>query len=100
MMCLLLHIILWALISFLYSLLSTNPWLWFLWVPLGLITTIILFVLWLYLIALPIIKRMNPNNKLKIFYTNHIIKMVNLVCGVKVKVEGLENLTKETKNVL
>lgn len=97
MMCLLLHIILWALISFLYSLLSTNPWLWFLWVPLGLITTIILFVLWLYLIALPIIKRMNPNNKLKIFYTNHIIKMVNLVCGVKVKVEGLENLTKETK---
>ena len=97
MMCLLIWILIWALISFLYSLISTNPWLWFLWIPLGLITTLVLFVGWIYLIVLPIIKRMNPNNKLKIFYTIHILKMINLVCGVKVKVEGLENLTKETK---
>ena len=97
MMCLLIWILIWALISFLYSLISTNPWLWFLWITLGLITTLVLFVGWIYLIVLPIIKRMNPNNKLKIFYTIHILKMINLVCGVKVKVEGLENLTKETK---
>ena len=97
MMCLFLHILLWALISFLYSLLSTNPWLWFLWVPLGLITTVLLFAIWIYLIVLPIMKKINPNNKLKIFYTVHIIKMINLLCGVKVKVEGKENLTKDDK---
>ena len=97
MMCLLIWMLIWALISFLYSLISSNPWLWFLWIPLGLITTVIFFVGWLYLIVLPIIKRVNPNNKLKIFYTIHILKMINLVCGVKVSVEGKENLTKETK---
>ena len=97
MMCLLIWMLIWALISFLYSLISTNPWLWFLWVPLGLISTVIIFVGWLYLIVLPIIKRLNPNSKLKIFYTVHILKMINIVCGVKVKVIGKENLTKETK---
>lgn len=97
MMCLVILALIWALSSYLYSLIATNPWLWFLWVILGLLTTVILFVGWLYLIALPTIKRMNPNNKLKIFYTIHILKMVNFICGAKVKVEGIENLTKETK---
>ena len=97
MMCLSILILIWALISYLYSLISVNPWLWFLWVPLGLLTTVILFAGWLFLIALPIIKSLNPNNKLKIFYTIHVLKMVNLLCGVKVKVEGLEKLTKEEK---
>lgn len=97
MICLLILTLIWALSSYLYSLISTNPWLWFAWVPLGLLTTFVLFVIWLYLIALPIIKRMNPNNKLKIFYSVHVIKMVNFLCGVRVKVEGRENLTKETK---
>ena len=97
MMCLTILILIWALISYLYSLISVNPWLWFLWVPLGLITTIILFALWLYLIVLPVIKCLNPNSKFKIFYTIHILKMVNLLCGVRVKVEGLEKLTKEEK---
>lgn len=97
MMCLVILALIWALSSYLYSLIATNPWLWFLWVVLGLLTTVILFVGWLYLIALPTIKRMNPNNKLKIFYTIHILKMVNFISGAKVKVEGIENLTKETK---
>lgn len=97
MMCLLILVLIWALVSYLYTFISSNPWMLFLWIPLGLITTAILFALWLYLIALPIIKRLNPNSKLKIFYTVHIIKMVNLICGVRVKVEGLENLTKEDK---
>ena len=97
MMCLSILILIWALVSYLYSLISVNPWFWFLWVPLGLLTTVILFAGWLYLIALPIIKSLNPNSKLKIFYTIHVLKMVNLLCGVKVKVEGLEKLTKEEK---
>jgi 1-acyl-sn-glycerol-3-phosphate acyltransferase len=97
MMCLVILALIWALSSYLYSLIATNPWLWFLWVVLGLLTTVILFVGWLYLIVLPTIKRMNPNNKLKIFYTIHILKMVNFLSGAKVKVEGRENLTKETK---
>lgn len=99
MMCLLILTLIWALSSYLYSLIAINPWLWFLWPILGLLTTGILFAGFLYLIALPTIKRMNPNNKLKIFYTIHIIKMVNFISGAKVKVEGIENLTKET-NVL
>lgn len=97
MMCLLILALVWALCSYLYSLISINPWLWFVWPILGLITTVIIFAFWMYLIVLPIIKRINPNNKLKIFYTVHIIKMVNLLCGVKVVVEGYENLTKENK---
>ncbi len=97
MACLLILTIIWSLISYLYSMISTNPWLWFLWVFLGLITTAILFFGWLYLIVLPIIGKMNPNNKLKIFYTIHILKMVNFISGVRLKVEGRENLTKETK---
>ena len=97
MMCLVILALIWALSSYLYSFIATNPWLWFLWVFLGLLTTVILFAGFLYLIALPTIKRMNPNNKLKIFYTIHIIKMVNFISGAKVKVEGIENLTKETK---
>jgi 1-acyl-sn-glycerol-3-phosphate acyltransferase len=97
MMCILILTLIWALSSYLYSLIATNPWLWFLWVVLGLLTTVILFAGFLYLIALPIIKRMNPNNKLKIFYTIHILKMVNFISGAIVKVEGIENLTKENK---
>ena len=97
MACALILLLLWALISYLYSLISSNPWLWFLWVPLGLITVFLLFAFWIYCIALPIIERVNPNNKLKIFYSIHIIKFINLICGVKVTVEGKENLTKETK---
>lgn len=97
MMCLLIILLIFALISFLYSMISTNPWMWFLWIPLALITTIVLLVIWFYLIVLPIIKKLNPNNKVKVFYTNHVVKMVNLICGIKVKVEGLENLTNESK---
>ena len=97
MMCFLILMLLWTLSSCLYSLIDSNPWLWMLWVFLGLLTTVILFMGWLYLIALPIIKRMNPNNKLKIFYTIHVLKMVNFISGVRLKVEGMENLTKETK---
>ena len=97
MMCLMIILLIFALISFLYSMISTNPWMWFLWIPLALITTIVLLVIWFYLIVLPIIKKLNPNNKVKVFYTNHVIKMVNLICGIKVKVEGLENLTNESK---
>ena len=87
----------WALTSYLYSLISTNPWLWFAWVPLGLITILVLFFGWLYLIVLPVISKMNPNSKLKIFYTVHILKFVNFIFGVKIKTEGVENLTKEHK---
>ena len=97
MACFILLVLLWGGISFLYSLIDSNPWLWFLWVPLGLITTFILFVFWIYCIALPIIGKVNPNNKLKIFYSVHFVKFVNFICGVKVKVEGKENLTKEHK---
>lgn len=97
MMCLLILLLIWALLSYLFSLISINPWLWFIWIPLGFIATLIVFMGWLYLVALPIIYRLNPNSKLKIFYTVHVIKMINLICGVKVDVEGIENLTEETK---
>ena len=97
MACLIVLIALMGLSSFLYSLINPNPWLWFLWIPLGIITVVVLFLGWVYLVALPIIGKMNPNNKLKIWYTNHILKFANLLCGVKVKVEGYENLTTEHK---
>ena len=63
MMCLLILVSFWAISSYLYSLISTNPWLWFAWVPLGLITTLLLFLAWIFLIVLPIISKVNPNSK-------------------------------------
>ena len=97
MMCLLMLTLICGLISYLFSLISSNPWLWFAWIPLGLITTLVLFAGWIYLICLPIISKISPNNKLKIFYSVHVLKMVNLLFGVRVKVEGKENLTNEHK---
>lgn len=90
-------LIIWAGISFGYSFISNNPLLWFVWVPLGFITTIILVILWLYCVVLPIAKRTNPNSKFRDWYTVHVIKFVNLMCGAKVVVEGRENLCKDKK---
>ena len=99
MCCLTILVLLWGLISFLFSLISNNPWLWFLWVFLGLLSTIILFVLWLYLIAIPVIKRLPSNSKITAFYIRHVVKMINLLSGVSVVVENKENLT-DAKRVL
>ena len=99
MCCITILVIIWALISYLFSLISSNPWLWFAWVMLGLISTIILFVGWIYLIALPIIKRLPANSKITAFYIRHIVKAFNLITGVKIKVENIENLT-DSKRVL
>lgn len=99
MLCLTILFIIWALFSYLFSLISANPWLWFAWVPLGFISMLVLFVGWLYCIAFPILGKMKPNSKLKGMYAVHIIKMVNILGGVKVIVEGKENLT-DSKRVL
>lgn len=99
MFCLLILILIWGGCSFCYSLLSYNPWMWFLWIPLGLFTTILLFVLWLYLVIIPIFKHVNPSSKFKANYAIHIMKMINIVCGVRLKVEGKENLTPESKTL-
>lgn len=99
MCCLTILLLIWAAISYLYSLISTNPWFWFLWIFLGLISTIILFVAWIYLIVLPIIKALPGNSKITAFYIRHIAKMVVLICGISIKVENIENLT-DAKRVL
>lgn len=99
MLCLTILLLIWASCSFLLSLISSNPWLWFAWVPAGFIIMIALFVAWMYLVALPILARVKTNSKLKGMYAVHVIKMVNLLCGVKIKVEGKENLT-PSKRVL
>lgn len=93
MACLTILLIIWALCSYLFSLISANPWLWFAWVPLGFIAMLIIFVVWLYCIALPIIAKMKTNSKLKGWYAVHVIKMVNIFGGVKLIVEGKENLS-------
>lgn len=99
MLCLTILFIIWASCSYLFSLISTNPWFWFLWIPLGFIATVLIFVIWLYGVALPILGRLKTNSKLKGMYAVHVIKMVNILGGVKLKVEGKENLT-PSKRVL
>lgn len=99
MCCLTILILIWGAISYLYSLISNNPWLWFLWVFLGLISTVVLFIGWLYLVVIPTIKALPSNSKLTAFYIRHIVKMINLFTGVSVKVENIENLT-DAKRVL
>lgn len=99
MFCLFILILIWATISFGYSLLSCNPWMLFLWIPLGLITTIVLFIAWIYLVVVPVFKKVNPSSKFKARYASHIMKFAILICGSKMKVEGIENLTAETKTL-
>lgn len=99
MFCLTILLSIWALCSFLFSLISSNPWLWFVWVPLGFVAMLIIFIIWLYGIALPILARVKTNSKIKGMYAVHVIKMVNILGGVKLKVEGKENLT-PSKRVL
>ena len=83
----------WVGSSLLYSLINDNPWLWFAWVPAGLVTSILLFLCVLYLILLPIFERTKPNAKIKAYIASDIIEFIKLICGVVVKVEGRENLT-------
>ena len=99
MFCITILALIWALLSYLFSLISSNPWLWFVWVPLGFIATVIVFVVWLYGVALPVLSKLKSNSKFKGMYAVHIIKMVNILGGVKLKVENKENLT-DSKRVL
>lgn len=99
MICLLILLALWGGISYLLSMISTNPWLWFVWVPVGFMAMMILFVAWIYLIVCPILKRINPDSKFKAFYAIHIMKFVKVVCLIRLKVEGIENLTNEHKTL-
>lgn len=99
MFCLLILLSIWAGCSYLFSLLSTNLWLLFLWIPLGFITTIALFLAWIFLVVCPIFKRMNPDSNLKGKYSTHIMKLIPVLCGVKLVVEGKENLTPNHKTL-
>ena len=99
MFCMLILTMIWAGISFLYSLISPNLWLLFLWIPLGLVTTVGLFIFWIFCVVCPIFKRMNPDSKLKGKYSCHIMKLIPLLCGVKLVVEGKENLTPNHKTL-
>ena len=99
MLCLLILTLIWAGITYLFSLLSTNLWLLFLWVPLGLISTIGLFLFWIFFVICPIFKRLNPDSNLKAKYSCHIMKLIPLLCGVRLVVEGKENLTPNHKTL-
>lgn len=92
MLCLLILLSIWGLLSYLYSLITTNPWFLFLWIPLGFISTLILFIAFIYLVIVPIFIHINPNSKFKIYYTRHLCKFLCLICGGILKVEGEENI--------
>ena len=96
MICLICLFIIWGGSSFLFSLINANPWFWFLWPVLGLITTAILFVGWLYGIALPYIGK-TKDTKFKLALILSVVNMVNILCGINLKVEGKENLVKENR---
>ena len=93
MFCLGILCLLWATLAFLFSLIHHNPWFWPLWILMGFIATLILFMVFLYGVLVPIFIKLKPNAKIKGKIATSIIKMVNLICGVKFVVEGKENLT-------
>lgn len=99
MLCLFILTLIWAGLSYLFSLLSTNLWLLILWIPLGFALTIGLFIFWIYCVVCPIFKRINPDSNFKAKYSIHIMKMIPILCGVKLKVEGKENLTSNHKTL-
>lgn len=99
MFCLISLFFLWGLSSFLLSLINSNPWLWFLWIFLGLIITILLFFGWLYGLALPYV-RYGKESKLKLWLVMRIVCFVNIMCGAILVVEGKENLVKENRVLL
>lgn len=91
--------LIWAGASLLYSLINSNPWLWFLWVPLGFITMLIIFIALIYLVMLPIFAKTKPNLQIKAYIVSDILQLVIFLFGIRIKVEGKENLT-DSKRVL
>jgi len=87
------------ILMFGYSFLNSNPWLWFLWVVLGILTAAILFIIWLFFIVFPYWKRVDLNSERRYRYTVHLIKIIYYLSGVRIKVVGKENLVKD-KTVL
>lgn len=100
MLCLFLTILVGVGCSFLYSLINSNAWLWFIWLPLGLLTGFVLFFVFLYAVMLPILGCLKPTSKFKYFYAVHVVKMVNILCGAIMKVEGKENLAPTDKMLI
>lgn len=99
MFCLISLLVIWGLSSFLFSLIGSNPWLWILWVFLGLLATILLFFGWLYGMALPFV-RYGKDGKAKLWLIMRIVNFVNLMCGAILVVEGKENLVAENRVLL
>jgi len=89
-------IVLTALFSLLYRLINTNPWMLFLWIPLAIITTLILTVILIYFVTIPLIFKLKESNKFRAFLTYQTTSFILPIAKIKIKVTGRENLVKET----
>ena len=66
----------------------------FLWIPLAIITQLLLFFLFFFFGVLPLVSKTKPDNPFRKFFTWTFASHVMLIAGIRVKVVGRENLTK------
>lgn len=81
--------------TYLYSLLSTNPYMLFLWFPLGFLTSVLLFAIFI-LIFIWLLPYSKQDNKLKHAIVYQLVKFVCTILKIKVEVIGKENIPKDT----
>ena len=92
---LLLVLITWGLSSFGLHFIDPNPWMLFLWIPLGLLVTILIVAFVVFVFIFPIFTHTKMDKKYKFIIVREVLKMVNLLCGAKVVVLGKENIVKD-----
>lgn len=81
-----------ALYTYLYSLIPLESLYWFfLWVPLGIITSIIGFFLFIIFLR-PVFKYTRYDNSLKHKFLRVILKFVNICLKLSYDIEGVENI--------
>jgi 1-acyl-sn-glycerol-3-phosphate acyltransferase len=95
MVFIILAVILAAIYSFLFSLIPLSNWFLFLWIPSGIILSLIT-VISLILIYIKLNENTSITGKFKHHFLHQITKLICIITNIRVKAVGLENIPDET----
>lgn len=95
MLCWIIIILFGFLYTYLFSLLSSNPYMLFLWFPLGFLASLLLFAIFI-LIFIWLIPYSKQDNKLKHWIVYKLVRFVLTILKIKVEVIGRENIPNDT----
>ncbi len=95
MLCFVVIILFGFLYTYLFSLLSANPYMLFLWFPLGFLVSVLMFAIFclIFIWLMPFSKQ---DNKLKHWILYKLVNFVLIILKIKVEVIGKENIPNTT----